>query len=227
MNAKLSLLNKEIAAAVQQYGRSPNSVQLLAVSKQQPLFKLKQAIKAGQLSFAESYVQEAIPKIHALAKQNIEWHFIGSIQANKTRTIATHFAWVHSVDRLTIAERLSTQRPAKFSPLNVCIQVNIDEEQQKTGANINELENLARAIVGLPNIKLRGLMAIPKPRNNFDEQRAIFKKLRLAYEQLQQQGFALDTLSIGMSDDFVAAIAEGATIVRIGTALFGERPHKN
>jgi PLP dependent protein len=228
MSIKANLTNiiKQIRATKQQYGKPLSSVQLLAVSKHQPLVKLQQAISGGQRLFAESFLQEALPKIHALAKQKIEWHFIGNIQSNKTQAIATHFAWVHSVDRLSIAERLSTQRPKNLEPLNICIQVNLDDEPQKAGANVNELASLANIINKLPNLKLRGLMAIPKPCQDFAEQRAVFKKLHLAFEQLQQQGFELDTLSMGMSDDFVAAIAEGATIVRIGTAIFGERnPH--
>jgi pyridoxal phosphate enzyme (YggS family) len=225
MNVKTNLAKTkdQIKIAEQQYGKPVGSVELLAVSKHQPLTRLQQAVNAGQYLFAESYLQEALPKIHALAKQKIEWHFIGNIQSNKTQAIATHFSWVHSVDCLNIAERLSRQRPATFAPLNICIQVNIDDEAQKAGASINELTSLATAISKLPNLKLRGLMAIPKPRQDFIEQRAVFKKLRLAFEQLKQQGFALDTLSMGMSDDFVAAIAEGATIVRIGTAIFGKR----
>jgi PLP dependent protein len=225
MSIKKNLIEiiQQIQNAEQQYGKPSGSVQLLAVSKHQPLSKLQQALSAGQHWFAESYLQEALPKIHALIKQKIEWHFIGNIQGNKTRAIATHFAWVHSVDRLSIAERLSTQRPTTLPPLNICIQVNIDDETQKAGAAITELINLTTAISKLPNLKLRGLMAIPKPRRDFTEQRAVFKKLRFAFEQLQQQGFDLDTLSMGMSDDFTAAIAEDATIVRIGRAIFGER----
>lgn len=220
IKSNLIKIQTQISEAEKKYHRSPGSAQLLVVTKKQIIPAIQQVIASGQRLLAENYLQEALPKIHALAKNNIEWHFIGSIQANKTRAIATHFSWVHSVDCLSIAERLNIQRPTTLPPLNICIQVNIDDEPQKAGINIAELSELARAIASLPRLKLRGLMAIPKPQKNFDEQRESFKKLRLAFEQLNQQGFECDTLSMGMSDDFVAAIAEGATMVRIGRAIF-------
>jgi len=201
-----------------------DKVQLLAVSKAQSADKLRSAYLAGQKAFGENYVQEAISKQEQLSDLNIEWHFIGPIQSNKTQLIAQHFDWVHSVDRLKIAERLSSARLASLPPLNVCIQINSSAESTKSGVNLTETIALATAINTLPNLKLRGLMAIPAPAKDFDAQRAQFKIVRDAFETLQQQGFALDKLSIGMSEDYVAAIHEGATIVRIGSALFGARP---
>jgi len=201
-----------------------DKVQLLAVSKAQSADKLRSAYLAGQKAFGENYVQEALNKQQELSDLPIEWHFIGPIQSNKTQLIAQHFDWVHSVDRLKIAERLSSARLASLPPLNVCIQINSSAEATKSGVNLTETIALANAINALPNLKLRGLMAIPAPVKDFDAQRAQFKIVRDAFETLQQQGFALDTLSIGMSEDYVAAIHEGATIVRIGSALFGARP---
>ena len=201
-----------------------DKVQLLAVSKAQLADKLREAYQAGQKAFGENYVQEALNKQQELSDLPIEWHFIGPIQSNKTQLIAQHFDWVHSVDRLKIAERLSSARSASLTPLNVCIQINSSAESTKSGVNLTETIALANAINALPNLKLRGLMAIPAPAKDFDAQRAQFKIVRDAFETLQQQGFALDTLSIGMSEDYVAAIHEGATIVRIGSALFGARP---
>ena len=201
-----------------------DKVQLLAVSKAQLADKLREAYQAGQKAFGENYVQEALNKQQELSDLPIEWHFIGPIQSNKTQLIAQHFDWVHSVNRLKIAERLSSARLASLPPLNVCIQINSSAESTKSGVNLTETIALANAINTLPNLKLRGLMAIPAPVKDFDAQRAQFKIVRDAFETLQQQGFALDTLSIGMSEDYVAAIHEGATIVRIGSALFGARP---
>lgn len=200
-----------------------HKVQLLAVSKAQTADKLRDAYLAGQKSFGENYVQEAINKQQELSDLNIEWHFIGPIQSNKTQLIAQHFDWVHSIDRLKIAERLSSARSVDLPALNVCIQINSSEESTKSGANLIETIALATAIDALPNLKLRGLMAIPAPAKDYDAQRAQFKIVHDAFKQMQQQGFAIDTLSIGMSDDYVAAIHEGATIVRIGSALFGAR----
>lgn len=219
----LKKIQNEIRAAAQQFDRSADTVHLLAVSKQQPLTAIEQALAAGQYAFGESYVQEALPKITALAAHTLEWHFIGTLQANKTRTIAQHFAWVHSLDKLTNAERLNQYRPATLAPLQVCLQINIDNEPNKAGIKLTELLPLATAIAALPHLQLRGLMALPAPQQDFAQQRASFRQLRLALQQLQQQGFKVDTLSMGMSADFVAAIAEGATIVRIGSALFGKR----
>jgi pyridoxal phosphate enzyme (YggS family) len=219
----LANIQTQIREAEQRYGRTPGSVQLVAVTKQQSIASIQQAITAGQLAFGENYLQEALPKIHALSKFKIEWHFIGHMQTNKTRAIATHFAWAHSIDRLTIAQRLNDQRPNTMPPLNICLEVNLDNESNKSGIVIEELPSLVAAITQLPRLKLRGLMAIPAPRKEFVEQRAVFEKLHLTLQKLQQQGFNLDTLSMGMSHDFVAAIAAGATMVRIGTAIFGER----
>jgi pyridoxal phosphate enzyme (YggS family) len=198
-------------------------VQLLAVSKSQSAQKVREAYLAGQTAFGENYVQEAIAKQALLEDCNIEWHFIGPIQSNKTQLIAQHFDWVHSVDRIKIAERLASARPACMPPLNVCIQINSSDEVSKSGVDIGSQQLLAEAIVALPSLKLRGVMAIPAPTKDLAKQRAQFKIVRDAFAKLQQQGFELDTLSIGMSDDYAAAIAEGATMVRIGSAIFGLR----
>ena len=200
-----------------------DEVKLLAVSKAQPADKLREAYVAGQRAFGENYVQEAINKQTQLKDCTIEWHFIGPIQSNKTQLIAQHFAWVHSLDRLKIAQRLNDARAQLFPPLNVCIQINSSDEVSKSGVDIDSLAILAKEISAMPHLKLRGLMAIPAPTTDFAKQRAQFKIVGDAFRALQQQGFELDTLSIGMSDDYVAAIQEGATIVRIGSAIFGLR----
>ena len=200
-----------------------DAVQLLAVSKAQAAGKLREAYLAGQRAFGENYVQEAITKQQELSDLGIEWHFIGPIQSNKTQLIAQHFDWVHSVDRLKIAQRLSGSRSVSLPPLNVCIQINSSEESTKSGVDLTETIALANAINTLPNLKLRGLMAIPAPAKDYETQRAQFKIVHDTFKTLQQQGFKIDTLSIGMSEDYVAAIHEGATIVRIGSALFGAR----
>ena len=200
-----------------------DDVYLLAVSKAQSADKLRIAYLAGQTRFGENYVQEAINKQAELSDLAIEWHFIGPIQSNKTALIAQHFDWVHSVDRLKIAQRLNDARPADMPPLNVCIQINSSEEGSKSGVDIGSQSMLARAILAMPRLKLRGVMAVPAPAQDFAKQRAQFKIVADAFKALQQQGFELDTLSIGMSDDYAAAIHEGATIVRIGSALFGLR----
>jgi pyridoxal phosphate enzyme (YggS family) len=221
--SNLQAVYTAIGAAVMQADRHPDEVKLLAVSKIFAVDALQDAYHAGQRSFAESYVQEALDKMKALQDLEIEWHFIGPIQSNKTRAIAENFAWVHSVDRLKIAERLSEQRPANLPPLQICLQVNISNEASKSGVASNDAEALASAISRLPNLKLRGLMAIPAPSNDVVIQRNGFAQLRQLRDQLNQQGLQLDTLSMGMSHDFAAAIAEGATMVRIGTAIFGNR----
>lgn len=218
----LQAIRTRIDQAKAQVGRN-DTVQLCAVSKAQSVEKIRLAYAAGQTIFGENYLQEAMTKQAQLQDCAIEWHFIGPIQSNKTQLIAQHFAWVHSVDRLKIAERLANARPSNLPPLNVCIQFNSSEEASKSGAGMEELTALANAISTLPTLKLRGIMAIPAPSKEVSQQRAQFKRVHQAYLALQQQGFALDTLSIGMSDDFEAAIAEGATIVRIGSALFGAR----
>ena len=200
-----------------------DAVKLLAVSKAQTADKLRTAYLAGQRAFGENYLQEAINKQAELSDCAIEWHFIGPIQSNKTALIAQHFDWVHSVDRLKIAARLNEARPQNAAPLNVCIQINSSDEASKSGVDIDSLAILATAINAMPRLKLCGIMAIPAPTKDLAKQRVQFKTVADAFKNLQQQGFELDTLSIGMSDDFVAAIHEGATIVRIGAALFGSR----
>ncbi len=223
IDLNLKKLQEQVTKAELSFGRKPGSVRILAVSKGQALEKILQAVASGQRAFGENYLQEALSKIEALTQANLAWHYIGAIQANKTRAIAENFAWVHSVDRLSIAQRLNDQRPATLPPLNVCIQVNIDDETSKAGTRLQTLPELAQALAQLPHLKLRGLMTIPQARQDFTAQRKPFRQLRLALENLQQQGFTVDTLSMGMSQDFTAAIAEGATIIRIGTAIFGER----
>jgi pyridoxal phosphate enzyme (YggS family) len=198
-------------------------VSLLAVSKAQPSQAVREAYLAGQLLFGENYLQEALEKQAELSDLAIEWHFIGPIQSNKTQLIAQNFAWVHSVDRLKIAQRLNDARPDNFAPLQVCIQVNTSNEISKSGVNSQDLEALASAIAKMPRLKLRGLMSIPEPSADYNKQREQFKHVRECYDDLLAKGFALDTLSIGMSDDYPAAIEEGSSIVRIGSALFGAR----
>jgi PLP dependent protein len=221
--SNLQAVRDAIAAAATGAGRQANEISLLAVSKTFALNALREAYLAGQTRFAESYVQEALDKIAALRDIPIEWHYIGPIQSNKTRAIAENFTWVHSVDRLKIAERLSEQRPSQLPELQVCLQVNISTEASKGGVAPDEAGALAHAIAKLPKLKLRGLMTVPAPSDDVAEQRPPFAQLRKLRDQLNQQGLQLDTLSMGMSHDFVAAIAEGATIVRIGTAIFGNR----
>jgi len=213
-----------IRAAEQRFQRPLGAVRLLAVGKTQPAAAIAALAAAGQRDFGENYFQEALDKMTELATLELEWHFIGPMQANKTRGIAEHFAWVHSVDRLKIAERLSAQRPDHLPPLNVCLQVNIDREPTKHGLDEAELAEVAHAVATLPRLRLRGLMAIPAPAAEFTAQRRPFAQLRKLRERLADAGLVLDTLSAGMSDDLEAAIAEGATLVRIGTALFGSRP---
>ncbi len=224
--SNLQAVCASIAAAVTEAGRDAGSVRLLAVSKTFPTDAIRAACEAGQRCFAESYVQEALEKIAVLHDLPIEWHFIGPIQSNKTRPIATHFAWVHSVDRLKIAERLAEQRPPQLPPLQLCLQVNISGETSKSGVDPHEVGALAHAIAGLPRVQLRGLMAIPAPTPDFAAQRHAFARLRELRDRLNRDGLQLDTLSMGMSDDFAAAIAEGATIVRIGSAIFGARNYQ-
>ncbi len=201
----------------------PQQVTLLAVSKAQSASMMRQAYAAGQTKFGENYLQEALEKQTELTDLAIEWHFIGPIQSNKTQAITQHFSWVHSVDRLKIAQRLNDTRPKNIPPLQICIQLNISNEVSKGGVVPQDLEELTSKIVSLPQLKLRGLMAIPAPTNNVHEQRAQFKQVRQCYDALVAKGFMLDTLSIGMSDDYKIAIEQGATIVRIGSALFGSR----
>lgn len=225
--SNLQAVRDAINAAATGAGRQANEISLLAVSKTFAPDALREAYLAGQTRFAESYVQEALDKIAALRDIPIEWHYIGPIQSNKTRAIAENFAWVHSVDRLKIAERLSEQRPAQLPALQVCLQVNISMETSKSGVVPDEAGALAHAIAKLPGLKLRGLMAVPAPSDDFAAQRLPFAQLRGLRNQLNRQGLQLDTLSMGMSHDFAAAIAEGATIVRIGTAIFGVRNYED
>lgn len=217
-----------IAVATTAAGRAANSVTLLAVSKTRPEAAVRQAHAAGQRAFGENYVQEGLAKIDALAdlRAQLEWHLIGPLQSNKTRAVAEAFDWVHSVDRLKIAERLAAQRPAGLPPLNVCLQVNISGETSKSGLSADELPAVARAVAALPGLRLRGLMAIPEPVADAALQRAPYRALREMLESLRAQGLALDTLSMGMSDDLDAAVAAGSTMVRVGRAVFGSRPAK-
>ncbi len=226
ITAHLLAVRQRIAAAETRFDRTPGSVRLLAVSKGQPVAALREAYSAGQHNFGESYAQEALGKIAALADCAPEWHFIGPLQRNKTRTVAAHFDWVQSLDRLTLAERLHAQRPAEMPALQVCIEVNISGETSKSGVAPGDVPALATAVAALPRLQLRGLMALPAPTNEFAAQRAAFQRLRVLYDDLCARGFTLDTLSMGMSDDMEAAIAAGATLVRVGTAIFGERPPK-
>jgi len=221
----LSQVRQRIAHACTVAGRSPQHVTLLAVSKTSPASAVREALAAGQRAFGENYVQEALEKIAALSdrRSELEWHLIGPLQSNKTRSVAEVFDWVHTVDRLKTAERLSAQRPAGLAPLNVCLQVNVSGEASKSGVGFDELPALARAAAALPGIRLRGLMAIPEPAADPVAQRAPHRRLHEAFDALRAEGLALDTLSMGMSADLEAAVLEGATIVRVGSAIFGER----
>ncbi len=221
--SNLQAVNRAIAQAARTAQRRAEDVALLAVSKTFPAAAIREAHQAGQRAFGESYVQEALGKIESLRGLQLEWHFIGPIQSNKTRAIAENFAWVHSVDRLKIAERLSAQRPQNLPPLNVCLQVNVSAEGSKGGVTPDEAAGLAQAVARLPHLKLRGLMAIPAPVEGMARQRKPFAQLGELMRQLNAQGLALDTLSMGMSHDLEAAVLEGATIVRVGTAIFGQR----
>lgn len=203
---------------------------MLAVSKTFGADAVRQAHAAGQRAFGENYVQEGVEKIELLRAQQgaegIEWHCIGPLQSNKTRPVATHFDWVHSVDRLKIAQRLSEQRPQGLAPLQVCLQVNVDGGANKSGVAPHELPALAEAVARLPHLTLRGLMCIPEPAPDFASQRALFLQARVLFDDLRARGLALDTLSMGMSDDLEAAVAAGSTMVRVGRAIFGHRPRK-
>lgn len=225
--SNLQAVHDAIASAATGAGRQTVEISLLAVSKTFAPDVIREAYRAGQRLFAESYVQEAVDKIEVLRDLPIEWHFIGPIQSNKTRAIAENFAWVHSVDRLKIAERLSEQRPTHMPPLQTCLQINISGEASKSGVDPDQAGALAHAIAKLPGLKLRGLMAVPAPSDNVAEQRFYFAQLRELRDELNREGLKMDELSMGMSHDFVAAIMEGATIVRIGTAIFGERTYED
>lgn len=222
---KLARVRSRIETAARQAGRQVEEITLIGVSKRQSADAMRALYEAGQRAFGENYLQEALDKQDVLADLDIQWHFIGPIQSNKTRSIAEHFDWVHSVDRLKIAQRLSEQRPANRPSLNICLQVNIDAESSKSGIAPKALEELAREVAHLPRLALRGLMAIPAPRDSYADQLAAFSQLRLLLEDLRARPElrSLDTLSMGMSGDLEAAIAAGATMVRIGTDLFGSR----
>ena len=225
----LQVVTEAINVAAREARRAPDDVQLLAVSKTFPAQAVLEAVQAGQRAFGENYVQEGVDKIQQVAQARgctpLEWHFIGPIQSNKTRLIAENFDWVHTIERGKIAQRLSEQRPADLPPLQVCIQVNTSGEASKSGVLPADAAALARTVAALPRLVLRGLMAIPEPEHDFDRQRAAFRVLRGLYEQLRAEGIALDTLSMGMSADMRAAIHEGATIVRVGSAIFGARSY--
>ncbi len=220
---RLRQIRTQISAAERAYNRRPGSVLLLAVSKTKPAEAIAAAYQAGQRHFGENYLQEALKKQQELGAYDICWHFIGPIQSNKTKALAMHFDWVHSVDSLKIARRLSEQRPSYLPPLNICLQVNISDESSKSGISLTELPQLCEQVVALPNLKLRGVMAIPAPQQDFEQQRQPYKTLYQAVAKLKKPELA--TFSFGMTGDLKAAIAEGSTIVRIGTALFGERDY--
>jgi len=225
----LQAVRQRITDAANSAQRDVHGVELLAVSKTFDADAVIAAAEAGQAAFGENYLQEALEKMASVQAARpdliLEWHFIGPIQSNKTRPIAEHFDWVHSVDREKIAQRLSEQRPANMPPLNICLQVNISGEASKSGVAPTEVRAMAQAIAALPRVRLRGLMAIPEAEGDMEQQRAPFRQLHTLFEQLRTEGLALDTLSMGMSGDMAAAIAEGATIVRIGSAIFGTRDY--
>ena len=219
----LNAVRARIGELERRYRREPGSVTLLAVSKTKPPEAVRAALAAGQHAFGENHLQDATAKIDALAGHGASWHFIGAVQSNKTRPIATRFDWVHGIEREKIAARLCAQRPAGRGPLDVCIEVNVSGEETKSGVPPGEVEPLARAVRERPGLRLRGLMAIPRPVADFEAQRAPFRLLREILDDLNAKGLGLDTLSMGMTGDLEAAVAEGATIVRIGTAIFGPR----
>lgn len=225
LGQRLSLVRSRIADAERRFDRAAGSVRLLAVSKTQPAEAIRAAFGEGQPAFGENYLQEALAKQTELTDLAIEWHFIGPIQGNKAKSIAQHFDWVHSVDRIRVAERLAANRGEEQPPLNVLLQVNVSGEESKSGIAPEELPALAAAVADLPRLRLRGLMCIPAPADDLEQQRQPFRLLRRLRDELSSAGYRLDTLSMGMSDDLEAAIAEGSTLVRIGTAIFGPRPY--
>jgi pyridoxal phosphate enzyme (YggS family) len=222
---QLKSIRKQISTAEHTYAREPASVQLLAVSKTKPASAIEEAYACGQRAFGENYAQELLEKAEALKDLDIEWHYIGPLQSNKTKIIAEHAGWMHSIDREKIARRISEQRSSALPPLNICLQVNISGEESKSGVSPDELPALAHAVSRLPNIRLRGIMALPAPSPDIGEQRAAFAAVRGLFEQLRREGLDIDTLSMGMTGDLEAAIAEGSTMVRIGTAIFGARDY--
>ncbi|MFC3396594.1 YggS family pyridoxal phosphate-dependent enzyme [Brenneria rubrifaciens] len=222
-------IRQQIATAAQRCARAPEKVTLLAVSKTKPVTAIEEAINAGQRAFGENYVQEGVDKIRYFRENRpdtpLEWHFIGPLQSNKSRLVAEHFDWFHTVDRLRIAQRLSEQRPASLPPLNVLLQINISNEESKSGIMIEELTGLAASVADLPNLRLRGLMAIPAPETDYQLQLDVFRRMDDLFKQLALHYPHIDTLSMGMTDDMKAAIAAGSTLVRIGTAIFGARDY--
>ena len=226
IKTNLQAISLRIEKACAAAGRAPNAVRLLAVSKTFPAQAVAQAHTAGQIDFGENYIQEGVEKIQALAHLPLVWHCIGPIQSNKTRLVAEHFDWVHSVDRLKIAQRLSEQRPAARGPLQVCIQVNVDGGPTKAGVPPEQAAELARQIATLPGLRLRGIMSIPEPAPDFASALAVHQRSLALYESLKAQGFDLDTLSLGMSADLEAAIHAGSTMVRVGSAIFGARSYQ-
>ena len=220
----LQKVRKRIELASAAAGRASGAVKLLAVSKTMPAQAVRDAHAAGQLAFGENYIQEGVDKIASLADLPLEWHCIGPIQSNKSKLVAENFAWVHSIDRLKIAERLSAQRPTHLSPLQVCLQVNVDGGNNKSGVAPSELLALAQAVAKLPQLQLRGLMTIPEPAANELAARAVHRQAKELFDSLNAAGLKLDTLSMGMTADLEAAVAEGSTCVRVGTAIFGVRP---
>jgi len=225
ISGNLQQVRARIVTACTAVGRDPASVHLLAVSKTFPAEAVREAYALGQTAFGENYVQEGVAKIAALhdLRDRLQWHCIGPLQSNKTRVVAEHFDWVHSIDRLKIAERLAEQRPAHLLPLQVCLQVNVDAGANKSGVSVEEALPLARAVAALPHLRLRGVMAIPEPAPDFEGQRELFLRAARVFDEIRKDGIALDTLSFGMSADLEAAIAAGSTMVRVGTAIFGQR----
>jgi PLP dependent protein len=223
ISANLQAVRERVDAAARAVGRTPDEVVVLAVSKTWPVASILEAARAGQHAFGENYVQEGVAKIEALRDRRLEWHFVGPLQSNKSRAVAMHFDWVHSVDRSRLAERLSAQRDAAFPALNVCIQVNVSGEASKSGVAPDDVLSLAEKVAALPRLRLRGLMCIPEPDGDPEVLHGRFRTLRRLLSDLNARGFSLDTLSMGMSDDLEVAIAEGSTLVRVGTAIFGAR----
>lgn len=219
----LAQIRNQISDAEKQFKREAASVCLLAVSKTRPIDAIMQAINAGQRHFGENYCQEAVEKIQTISHPELIWHFIGPIQSNKTRDIANHFSWVHTVDRIKIARRLNDSRPEHLPPLNICIQINVSGEDSKSGIELDDIDDFLEELKPFKRLKTRGLMSLPAPSNNFAEQRQSFSALNHKFQSLKQTLPEFDTLSIGTTQDMIAAIAEGATIIRIGTALFGPR----
>lgn len=223
ISANLQAVRERVDAAARAVGRSPDEVDVLAVSKTWPAASILEAARAGQRAFGENYVQEGVAKIEELRDRHLEWHFVGPLQGNKSRMVAMHFDWVHSVDRDGLAQRLSAQRDAALPALNVCIQVNVSGEASKSGVAPGEVAPLAETIAALPRLRLRGLMCIPEPDGDPEILHGRFRTLRFLLQDLNARGFSLDTLSMGMSGDLEVAIAEGSTLVRVGTAIFGAR----